>query len=252
MLRADHSIEIRNFMCTVTYLPFLQNTSGFILTDNRDESVNRPAKAPRKYAEFHSELYYPKDKKAGGTWIGVGKEKHLITLMNGAFKRHQRKKTYRKSRGIVVKELLSAAQVKTAFLNYELEGIEAFFAVVVSWKKALRLYEMIWDGKQRFVFERNPKEPFIWSSAMLYTPLERAERESSFQALRAAFHAPEPPAEALWEFHHSTGLGGENIKIDRGMLKTISICQYAHGLEEEDYFRYEDVLSGYAQQEPVL
>lgn len=239
-------------MCTVTYLPLLKNTAGFILTDNRDEAVNRPAKAPQKYAEFYSELYYPRDKKAGGTWIGVSQEKHLITLMNGAFKPHQRRASYRKSRGIVVKELLSAARVKTAFLNYELEGIEAFFAVVVSWRKGLRLYEMIWDGKQRFVNERNPEVPFIWSSAMLYTSLERAQREDYFQEFNRAFHAPGPSAEALWEFHHSTGLGGENIKIDRGMLKTTSVCQYTHRLEEEDYFRYEDVLSGYTQKEPVV
>ncbi len=239
-------------MCTVTYLPLLKSASGFVLTDNRDESINRPAQAPQKYAELQSELYYPRDKKAGGTWIGVGKEKHLITLMNGAFKPHQRKVSYRKSRGVVVKELLSAARVKPAFLDYELEGVEAFFAVVVSWKKGLRLYEMIWDGNQRFVFERNPEEPFIWSSAMLYTPSERAEREAYFQAFSHNFPVPEKPAEALWEFHHSSGLGGENIKIDRGVLQTTSISQYTHGFKGEDYFRYEDVLSGHAQKEPVI
>lgn len=239
-------------MCTVTYIPHLKSTPGFILTDNRDESINRPAEAPRKYAESHSELYYPRDKKAGGTWIGVGKEKHMITLMNGAFEPHQRKAYYRKSRGVVVKELLSAEHVKTAFLNYELEEIEAFFAVVVSWKMGLHLYEMIWDGKQRFVKERNSEEPFIWSSAMLYTPLEREEREDFFQEFRKTHHSSEITAEALWDFHHSTGLRGENIRIDRGVLKTTSVCQYAHRFGNDGFFRYKDLLTGYTQKEPVI
>src|SRR5699024_12405831 len=96
---------------TITYIPRTGKNKGFTVTDNRDESVNRPADLPKVYKEYGTQLFYPKDKKAGGTWIGLSKQNRLITLMNGAFTQHKRQKSYRKSRGVVVKELLALNDV---------------------------------------------------------------------------------------------------------------------------------------------
>src|SRR5699024_7842498 len=111
-------------MCTLSYIPNTRNKGEFIVTDNRDESVERPAHFPQVYQELNTELLYPKDKTAGGTWIGISRKKQMMALMNGAFKQHKRKKSYKKSRGLVVQELLASDDIKKAFEEYDLEGIE--------------------------------------------------------------------------------------------------------------------------------
>ena len=83
-------------MCTVTFLP-LQN-NNFILTSNRDEQRIRETIPPKKYKENGVDLFFPKDKIAGGTWIGTSSNKRLVCVLNGAFKKHKRKDYYKKSR----------------------------------------------------------------------------------------------------------------------------------------------------------
>ena len=71
-------------MCTVTYLPL--GNDEFILTSSRDVPYARErAEHPKKYDENGVTIYYPKDGKAGGTWIGVSDQKRLICLLNGGF-----------------------------------------------------------------------------------------------------------------------------------------------------------------------
>ena len=75
-------------MCTVSFIP-LQN--GFLLTSNRDEKIYRPTIAPQVYIENDLKLLYPKDEKAGGTWIVAKEDGTTIVLLNGAFVNHQKK-----------------------------------------------------------------------------------------------------------------------------------------------------------------
>ena len=92
-------------MCTVTFLP-LPN-QGFVLTSNRDVGYQREkALDPSTYEEEEVSLFYPKDGKAGGTWIGTSRNNRLICLLNGGFENHKRASSYPKSRGLIVKELL--------------------------------------------------------------------------------------------------------------------------------------------------
>ena len=71
-------------MCTVTYIPI--GKSDFILTSSRDIPFAREkAEHPQKVQEDGVDLWYPKDGKAGGTWIGVSAKKRLICLLNGGF-----------------------------------------------------------------------------------------------------------------------------------------------------------------------
>lgn len=237
-------------MCTVTFIPDNQWGKSFILTDNRDESVNRPALAPTVHQEYGTRLYYPKDKRAGGTWFGVGAEKHVLTLMNGAFKPHDRKEKYEESRGVVVKKIVAAGSLKRAFMEYDLEHIEAFFAVGVSWREELRVYEMIWDGKQRFLRERDPQEPAIWSSAMLYSKDEKEKKENRFQQFLEQYHRVSK--DNIWQLHHTSGSSSAlGFIIDRGILQTTSVSQFSLQKGKILSFRYEDLISGYKQEEKV-
>ena len=78
-------------MCTVTFLP-LGNTD-FILTSNRDEQRLRETLPPKIYEEDGVEMLFPKDKVAGGTWIGTSSKKRLVCVLNGGFIKHKRKES---------------------------------------------------------------------------------------------------------------------------------------------------------------
>ena len=77
-------------MCTVTVIPKINSELGFILTSNRDEAADREALPPEFYMEKEIKMLYPKDKLAGGTWIGISEKNRLICLLNGEFKPHVR------------------------------------------------------------------------------------------------------------------------------------------------------------------
>ena len=98
-------------MCTVTILP-LKGHNSFVLTSNRDEATGRQTLPPKTYEVAGSKMAFPKDVLAGGTWLGVSDRKRAICLLNGAFKKHERKLPYGKSRGVVVKARLRETRAR--------------------------------------------------------------------------------------------------------------------------------------------
>ena len=210
-------------MCTVSLIPTATFEKGFILTSNRDEASGRTAIAPRFYIESGVKMLYPKDKEAGGTWIGISDRKRLICLLNGAFENHLKNKFYRLSRGVVVKDLLASENIDNAISDYDFDQIEPFTIILVDWKKQFRFIELVWDGKQKHIKELELKR-HIWSSSPLYTSemkKQRAQWFLDFQNKNELF------PEKLLEFHQSAGVGDKNIDLvmDRGFVKTQSITQ---------------------------
>src|SRR5690606_8166712 len=131
-------------MCTVTFIPL--GKTDFILTTNRDEAPNRETLDPNFYVEDEVKLLYPKDKVAGGTWVGVSDKNRLVCLMNGGFTQHIRQDTYKLSRGIVVKDLLSSDHILKSIKDYNLLGVEPFTIILVDWNTDLLFFEWVWDG----------------------------------------------------------------------------------------------------------
>ena len=153
-------------MCTVTYLPI--GNDDFILTSNRDEDPLRKTIPPKPYIENGIRIDYPKDEIAGGTWIGLSEKKRLICLLNGGFENHEREASYRMSRGLIVKQLLTVHSAVEAIKEFDFTSIEPFTIILVDWSVGLRAYELVWDGTQKH-FGQLPQEPKIWSSSTLYT-----------------------------------------------------------------------------------
>lgn len=215
-------------MCTLSFVPSKKEPFNFIMTSNRDESPGRETIPPKKYSEMGSEMWYPKDEVAGGTWIGVSSKKRLVCLMNGGFGRHQRKKTYRKSRGVVVKELLSAAESAACMERSDFTDIEPFTIVVVDWTSKLALWQLIWDGTEKHLTAL-PIKPYIWSASMLYSEATKKERAQLFDRFIAG-NREGITVQALFDFH-------QQFKIDRGVVKTTSITQFVHrgGISEMVY-----------------
>ncbi|RKS43446.1 transport and Golgi organization protein 2 [Gillisia mitskevichiae] len=227
-------------MCTVTLIPFPVKKTGFILTSNRDEAADRKALSPDFYLENGVKMLYPKDKLAGGTWIGLSERKRLICLLNGEFKPHVRETNYRLSRGVVVKDLLATISIDEAVENYDLVNIEPFTIIAVDWNSHLRFLELVWDGKIKH-FQELELKPHIWSSSPLYSSEMKKQRETWFQEFQQKNIAD---ANSLWNFHFSAGVGDPNVDVvmNRGYVKTQNITQIesSHDLTEMRFMDLKD------------
>lgn len=207
-------------MCTVTYLPTGKNE--FILTSNRDVPYTREkANEPQVYKEEGVELNYPKDGEAGGTWIGTSSKNRLICLLNGGFYYHTSRSTYKKSRGLVVTELLKVDDIKKGIQEIELNGIEQFTLTIVDWNNELDLFEFVWDGTKKHL-KKMKQEPQIWSSATLYDRDVKKLRKEWFADWQ---NNNEMTQETILNFHKTAGIGDPaiDIKMDRKIGGTVSI-----------------------------
>lgn len=230
-------------MCTLSFI--YKGNNNFLLTSSRDEAVNRRTVPPKLYQEEGVSMLYPKDELAGGTWVGVSSRNRLLCLLNGAYVKHTRKEFYRKSRGLIVKELLCVPKLTETVKSYNLNDIEPFTLVLIDWEQQLSLTELVWDGKQKQV-TRLPLESKIWSSSSLYNKEMKLLREQWFVDFLSQNGTSK---EELFYFHENYGIGDANIdlKIDRGFLKTVSITQF----EKDDEFigvLYKDLLNEKTQQ----
>ncbi len=86
-------------MCTVTFLPLPER---WFCADFKQRCWLSREKAlyPAIYEEEEVSLFYPKDGKAGGTWIGTSRNNRLICLLNGGFKNHKRAACLSKKQGL--------------------------------------------------------------------------------------------------------------------------------------------------------
>ena len=135
-------------MCTVTYIP---GKEGFFLTSNRDEHITRGiALAPAIYTTGNARLLYPKDPDKHGSWIAAKNNGDLVVLLNGAFVKHARQENYRKSRGLVLKEIIEAELPAYHYHSMDLEGVEPFTLILYT---SGELYECRWDRSEEHTSE---------------------------------------------------------------------------------------------------
>ncbi|QTD38687.1 NRDE family protein [Polaribacter batillariae] len=207
-------------MCTVTYLPL--DNDNFILTSNRDETPLRKTVPPKKYIENGVEITYPKDALAGGTWIGLSEKKRLVCLLNGGFTIHKRKSSYKMSRGIIVKNILTNNQALHYIKTFDFTDIEPFTLVFVDWTVNLATYELVWNGETKH-FQKLPQEPKIWSSSTLYSNEMKELRKRWFADFLE--HHKEYNQQEIVAFHKNETLGTIDIspKMKREFVETVSI-----------------------------
>lgn len=207
-------------MCTVTYV---RSGSRTILTSNRDEQALRKAIEPRAYFVNGKNIVFPKDPQAGGTWFAVDEDGTAMVLLNGAAEKHTWSPPYRRSRGLILLDMLSTGSPLLTWDEIDLENIEPFTLILI---ESGDLYQLRWDGIVRENTTMDADQPHIWSSTPLYTPEVRERREGWF-ARFMKFHSQAHPKD-LYDFHHYTESGDtENgLVINRNnFLKTLSITQ---------------------------
>lgn len=206
-------------MCTVSFIPV---GSAFFITSNRDEKLTRKkAFAPAVYNYNGLNILFPKDADAGGTWIAAKENGDAAVLLNGAFINHIAVPSYRKSRGIILLDILADESPSAFFTKINLENIEPFTIVLFENKT---LFEFRWDGNEKFGKQLSNLKAYIWSSATLYDSLTITKREKWFEEF---LQQPVIPSQqTIINFHCFTGDGNTNndLLMNRdGLHQTVSI-----------------------------
>jgi hypothetical protein len=206
-------------MCTLTFIP---SRDGVILTANRDERPGRSRATPPSNRDLTSgRILCPGDPDGGGTWVALHELGHAVVLLNGGFVPHVPEPPYRKSRGLVLLELVDHPSPARAFGESDLQGIEPFTAVV--WD-GTALHECRWDGSVRHVRRMEEGRPHIWSSATLYDSAVMGRRERWFSEWLSP--NPTPGPDAIMDFHLTAGDGDvcNDLLMDRsGEVCTVSV-----------------------------
>ncbi len=163
-------------MCTVLFIP---TKKGFVLTSNRDESPSRNfSYPPQKHIENGLEIVKPIVPPMLGTWIGYNAFGNFMVVLNGAFEKHISTTNYRKSRGLIVTELLTLKTPISHWPEIDLENIEPFTLILFSENN---LYELVWDGLKKHKNIKKTNQAHIWSSSTLYTKEIQVKRKLLFK-----------------------------------------------------------------------
>jgi uncharacterized protein with NRDE domain len=208
-------------MCTVS---FVNCNHKIIITSNRDEKTIRPdAIEPKKYLINNKNVVFPKDSKAGGTWYAIDEYSNILVLLNGAKEKHLVKESYRKSRGLIVLELISSISPLQEWINIDLQNIEPFTIVLFENQK---LFQLRWNETEKETKELDANQNHIWSSSTLYAASVREKRANWFKAFLDT--KPEVNEKELFNFHRYTETENKEngLVINRNdILKTLSITQ---------------------------
>lgn len=244
-------------MCTVTFIPVKDKV---FITSNRDEKYARKqAIPPEIYFENGNRIIYPKDADAGGTWIAMNENGNAAVLLNGAFEKHISEPPYRKSRGLIFMEVISAAMPVRYFMQMDLSGIEPFTMIIFD----NCLYECRWTGVTRHCRQLKKYRPYIWSSSTLYDEAIVKKREQWFAAFLNK--NPHPTQEQVLDFHLFSGDGDKrnDLHMNRdGLLSTVSVTGMAivyrrctvnyHDLKSNTVHRKELRLAGSLQTADIF
>lgn len=207
-------------MCTVS---FVCSNDRIIITSNRDEQVLRPAIAPKNYHINDKKIFFPKDPRAGGTWYAVDEKGNVLVLLNGAAEKHQWNPPYRRSRGLIVLDLMGSPSVLQTWQDINLDNVEPF--TLVSFENQ-QLHQLRWNGISKEDIALNAAQNHIWSSSTLYSKEIREQRAQWFSVFLET--RPEVTADEMFQFHRYTETENQHfgLVINREeQLKTLSITQ---------------------------
>ena len=209
-------------MCTVTFIPI---KNAVFLTSNRDEKITRgKALSPGIYKSAGKDLLYPTDSDKGGTWIIAREGGGIAVLLNGAGLAHIPEPPYRKSRGVLLVEIMHQPDPLSYFIKENIQGIEPFTLILFIQHK---LYECRWDGHQASCKNLATDKPYIWSSSTLYTPQIIEKRKGWFDEWLQKTTITQ---ETIMHFHSVGGDGDQanNLLMKReGETNTVSITSVA-------------------------
>lgn len=210
-------------------MPPLQESS-FVLTSNRDEKEHRPTLSPKIYDYGNCKLIFPKDEKAGGSWIAMNDKGNINCLLNGGIVAHQKQDFHTKSRGTILLEFTrSALSTYEYYSHIDLGNVEPFTIVALRQSKGTvqDFTEFIWDGNDKHFRQLDVNSPHIWSSVTLYNEEHRKMRKDWFERFYKE-HKSNITKEKIFDFHSGNHTKDNSINVimqREDGLKTVSITQ---------------------------
>jgi len=224
-------------MCTVVFIP---KGNRYFFASLRDESPSRPkAVIPDIYKEGNAIILSPIDAMAGGTWLGVTASGSVIILLNGGFEKHERKTSYRISRGLILAELLATNLPIKNWNLMDMQGVEPYTLVV--WNEG-NLFQLVWDGENKHSVILKANLPYIWSSATLYDSQARTCRSELFQQW-IAMSTPVSSVSLLNFFKSFTESQNGFLMNRNEQTKTLSYTFIELQIDDSAEMQYHDFLS---------
>ena len=224
-------------MCTVLFMP---KDNSICFASLRDENPLRPkAIEPRKDISSTIQFLAPRDSLAGGTWMGVNEFNNIIILLNGGFENHTKKNNYKKSRGLIVIDLLKTELPVIDWNLMDMTDIEPFTLVVWSDNN---LFQLVWDGQQKNKSLLDATIPHIWSSSTLYSQSAKEYRKQLFENWVAS-HPVISQTNVLTFFKSYMDNDNGFIMERSKTLKTLSYSFLEVQNNEQANFAYHDFLS---------
>jgi uncharacterized protein with NRDE domain len=208
-------------MCTVSFVPAGRR---YIFTFNRDEQPERQTLCYITHLQLaFKDIYYAKDSKTGGTWFAADNKGTVAMLFNGAFIRHKKQTKYKKSRGIILLELIASQKVLYSFKQQDLDNTEPFSIILFEYQK---LFRLTWDGNNKHIARLKTDKSHIFSSVTLYDEDVQQQRKkwmNDFLTNSATVNE-----EIIYGFHANYNAADKQngLLIKReGCCSTISISQ---------------------------
>jgi len=227
-------------MCTVS---FFNTGSSLIFTSSRDEKKDREkAVFPDTLKLEDNVLHFPRDKKALGTWFVVDENGNAAILLNGAFQKHESNPPYKKSRGIILLDLIKEKNIFDTFLEYDLSEIEPFQMLIYSQNM---LFRLLWDGNVKYKILLNTNEYHLLCSKTLYNDEIILKRKNAFKKI---LHLKNITAAKILDFHkaHRIEKVAHLEKSIKEKYSTVSITQLVITKKSFD-FTYHDLISNTIQ-----
>jgi hypothetical protein len=236
-------------MCFVAYIPI---KDGFILGSNRDEHRGRAAASPPNQITLGgNKVLMPVDGKAGGTWIALREDGVALVLLNGAFENHERKPSYRHSRGIIIPQMMREDQPSLAFEAMNLQDIEPFTLLAIHGLPSL----WRWDGNALQRENPDPGKTLCISSATLYHQQQQAIRAGwffDFVSMDSSIHA-----KGLLHWLSTGGYGPQDTDIvlnRQDGIRTVSstvvsVCKKERQMLYRDYLSAQTAEASFSKQD---
>jgi hypothetical protein len=181
---------------------------------------------PKKLKIYGMEVICPIDPSSKGTWIATSKN-YTLVLLNGGFKAHETKPSFRQSRGRIIMDFMQWNNPKLFFENFGFEDMEPFTLVIFNNDNRTEILEIRWCTGQKYLKKLNGEEALIWSSATLYDPLAIENRKSWFlEHLEKSKR--NISSENMLDFHLNGGNNDQrnSIKLKRSEgIETVCITQ---------------------------
>jgi hypothetical protein len=194
---------------------------GFILTSNRDESPDRGITEVATLEITGSNVYYPKDPQAGGSWFAFSEAGWVACLLNGGFVPYDRSRQFGLSRGIVLLDSFRFHSTDKFAEEYDFKESAPFTLLLI---RDASIQELIWDGKTLHRASFSSDQEHFWSSVTLYPEDVRIARHNLFDDWlnQNPLYSPDD----IRNFHRygGTGDGLNDFVMNRNeIVKTLSI-----------------------------